>query len=254
MDSTSKEQGRRVSREEVFEAAEALSARGAKPTLEAVRRHLLDTSGRGGSFIDLSPLMKEWRQSRQAKRGPAHADVPAALCQRSSLLLSELWTSAMETASHEFLGRQAAIEAQLKECDAEKDDAIQAAESLRLDLVQQREREDLLREQFDRRIEENNKLESQLQQSAQIIGKLEATLKEVRERLSYVERLYEDERNRLAELTAKLARAEAESDSRGQRLAQAELAASKERAKAENAQLEVVRLQQRLQQTSRLAE
>ena len=82
-----------VTKEQIFSAADQLSAEGRRPTLEAVRQIT------GGSFTTISPALNEWKAQQASAATPLHEAAPQAVTDRLSKVGAEIWAIALELAN-----------------------------------------------------------------------------------------------------------------------------------------------------------
>jgi colicin import membrane protein len=108
-----------ITKEEVFQAAEALAARGVSVTNQAVREHL----GGRGSFSTLAPHLRAWHDGRTAARKEAHTPAPSEVGAGWTRTLDSLWSAALAQARRlahvEHEAQVAATHAALEEAHAE---------------------------------------------------------------------------------------------------------------------------------------
>lgn len=102
--------------EQVFAAADALAARGDRPTQEKVREAL-----GGGSFATIGPALRRWRDAQEESAQLAGVDVPDSVEARGREFLALLWREASSRAQAGHAALQAAV--------AELEGAVEEAES-----------------------------------------------------------------------------------------------------------------------------
>ena len=111
-----------VTREQVFETADALVLEGQNPTILAVRTRL-----GGGSPNTITPLLAEWRalnETRQAKAMPAPPEPVEAV-------MRQVWGTAWKEAQAQLEGEREALSAARKEIESERAEML--AEIARMD-------------------------------------------------------------------------------------------------------------------------
>lgn len=111
-----------VTREQVFEAADALVLEGQAPTVVAVRTKL-----GGGSPNTIAPLLAEWKEAHETKR----ADTLPPLPEPVEGAMRQVWGSAWKGAQEQLEGEREALATARK--DIEKERAEMLAEINRLD-------------------------------------------------------------------------------------------------------------------------
>lgn len=89
--------------EQVHAAADALVAKGEKPTLEAVRQEV-----GGGSYSVLSPALQRWREIR--KPTTQLPPLPENLEGKANSLIRDLWETAQSTAQNQLAEERATLE------------------------------------------------------------------------------------------------------------------------------------------------
>lgn len=112
-----------VTKETVFGAADALTAKGASVTQIAVRDEL-----GGGSFSTISVFLKEWRDAQAPATVAVVESAPAALRERLEALLATAWSEAGAAANARLEAATAAAEASAKTLQRERDDALAFAD------------------------------------------------------------------------------------------------------------------------------
>lgn len=124
-----------ITKEQIFEIANALDAEGHNPTLSAVRKQL-----GGGSFTTISDAMTEWRARKAEKGGLRHEAPPAVVIEQLNALGVEVWTVALELANGRLSGEREALEAARVQLGAEKAEAAELADDLNQELEQEKRR------------------------------------------------------------------------------------------------------------------
>lgn len=106
-------------KEKIIAAASALTSEGIEnPTNDQVRERM-----GGGSLSHISPVMREWRESRKAEIVAA-LDIPADLKKVIETSISQVWTSASRLATATIeTNRQEAV-AVIEAATAERDEAL----------------------------------------------------------------------------------------------------------------------------------
>lgn len=112
-----------VTKETVFTAADALTAKGVNVTQIAVRDEL-----GGGSFSTISVFLKEWKDAHTPTVAAVVESAPAALRERLEALLATAWSEAAAAANARLEAATAAAEASAKTLQRERDDALAFAD------------------------------------------------------------------------------------------------------------------------------
>jgi chromosome segregation ATPase len=118
-----------TTKEQVWGAADELTAEGKNPTLAAVRERL-----GGGSYTDISAAMQIWKANRQAAAAPIREPAPAAVTERLSELGGEIWAIALELANSRLQAEREALEQARQELEASRQEAADLADQLSADL------------------------------------------------------------------------------------------------------------------------
>ena len=132
-----------LSDEQVFAAADALAARGERPTQEKLRQEL-----GGGSFATIGPALRRWRDAQEEAAQLAGVDVPDSVEARGRELLALVWREASSRAQAGHAALQAAVadlEAAVEEAEAEGTRAVATVEK-------ELEEERTARAELDRRV------------------------------------------------------------------------------------------------------
>lgn len=93
--------GKGVTREQVFEAAEALVLEGRNPTVVGVRERL-----GGGSPNTITPLLSAWKAQQQPGPGASQPPVPEPV----ERMLCQVWGAAWKEAQGQLAGEREALE------------------------------------------------------------------------------------------------------------------------------------------------
>jgi hypothetical protein len=111
-----------VTREQVFEAAEALVREGQSPTVVAVRTRL-----GGGSPNTITPLLAEWKGLHETRRAEILPPAPEPV----EAVMRQVWGAAWREAQGQLEGEREALSAARKEMEKERAEML--AEIGRLD-------------------------------------------------------------------------------------------------------------------------
>lgn len=112
--------------EQVFAAADAVEARGERPTQHNVRDEL-----GGGSFATIGPALRRWRQAREDAADLAEVELPDSVEARGRELLALVWREASARAQAGHAALQAAVadlERAVEEAEAEGTRAVATVE------------------------------------------------------------------------------------------------------------------------------
>ena len=120
-----------ASREEIWEAADALTAAGERPTLAAVRKAV-----GGGSFTTISEAMTEWRERRPG--APLREPAPEGIAAQAAELAAVLWAQALALANERLQAERDALDVERAAMERERAEAAELADALSGELDQAR--------------------------------------------------------------------------------------------------------------------
>lgn len=118
-----------ATKEQIWAAADAISAEGGNPTLAAVRAQL-----GGGSYTDISAAMQVWRANQQAAAISVREPAPALIAERLTEFGGELWAVALELANSRLQLEREALEQARLETEAIRREATSLADQLTAEL------------------------------------------------------------------------------------------------------------------------
>jgi chromosome segregation ATPase len=128
--------------DQVFAAADAIAARGDRPTQEKVREEL-----RGGSFATIGPALRRWRDAQEEAVELAGVDVPESVEARGRELLALVWREASNRAQAGHSALQAAVSDLEKAVDEAEAEGTRAVAMVEKELEEER----TARAELDRR-------------------------------------------------------------------------------------------------------
>ena len=108
-----------ITRDDIIQAAEALERDGEKATMASVREFL-----GGGSFATISPVLREWKESRKTTTAVA-LEMPGELKTVAERMETEFWQTASKLANEKLVTVQAESEATVSAAEDERDEALQ---------------------------------------------------------------------------------------------------------------------------------
>jgi colicin import membrane protein len=114
---------RGITREQVFEAAQALTERGESVTIANVRRELGDT----GSFSTIHEALRAWRDQHRPEQPPAISEALDAV----GLALRKVWGAAWGAAQSALSSERESLEAERGRLELEREELL--AEIARLE-------------------------------------------------------------------------------------------------------------------------
>ncbi len=118
-----------ISKQAIFDAADALDAGGQRPTLAALRKAV-----GGGSFTTISEAMKEWWASRALREAPTREPAPAVVGERLGVVADEIWALALQVANERLAGEREAFDAARTQAEQEKVEAVELADAVSAEL------------------------------------------------------------------------------------------------------------------------
>ncbi len=110
-----------VTRDQVFEAADALALEGQTPTVVAVRNRL-----GGGSPNTITPLLAEWKEQHEL----THADALPPLPEQVESAMRQVWGAAWKETQAQLEAEREALSALRKELERERSEMLKEIEHL----------------------------------------------------------------------------------------------------------------------------
>ena len=114
-----------LTRETIWQVADALDAEGIRPTLAGVRKRL-----GSGSFTTIQEAMTEWKSRQQQAAAAIHEPPPEELTERAVALTGEIWKMARAAADLALVGDRQQIEAEQVELRRQVAEAVELADAL----------------------------------------------------------------------------------------------------------------------------
>lgn len=118
-----------ITKEQIFQTADQLTAAGESPTLANVRKAL-----GGGSFTTISDAMNEWKAKQQATHAPIREPAPTAVATRLEELGADIWAVALELANARLTSEREALEATRQQLETAQQEATELADQLSAEL------------------------------------------------------------------------------------------------------------------------
>ncbi len=103
----------------IFSICDELNDKGVKPTLARVREAL-----GGGSFSSIQPLLREWKDQRQASAITHTADTPSELIELAKSMATQIWAKTKAEADLELKAVKKELGEKLASAEEERDDAM----------------------------------------------------------------------------------------------------------------------------------
>ncbi len=147
-----------VTTTDIHAAADALAARGKRPTLAAVRAELGT-----GSFSTIGEAMKSWK-APDSQQAPTVA-APDAVVQRATDLASQVWAIAQEEAEQRMQVERATLEQRQQELEAARTEAMEAADVAVAQLDEVQRQLDLVQAERDALLQQVAVVQAQLAES-----------------------------------------------------------------------------------------
>ncbi len=118
-----------ITKQAIFDAADALDAGGQRPTLAALRKAV-----GGGSFTTISEAMKEYWAVRALREAPVLEPAPAVVGDRLSEVAGEIWALALQVANERLAAEREAFDAARAQAEQEKQEAVELADAVTAEL------------------------------------------------------------------------------------------------------------------------
>lgn len=118
-----------ITKQAIFDAADALDAGGQRPTLAALRKAV-----GGGSFTTISEAMKEYWAVRALRKAPVLEPAPAVVGERLSEVAGEIWALALQVANERLAAEREAFDAARAQAEQEKQEAVELADAVTAEL------------------------------------------------------------------------------------------------------------------------
>jgi chromosome segregation ATPase len=118
-----------ITKEQIFQTADQITAAGESPTLANVRKAL-----GGGSFTTISDAMNEWKAKQQATHAPIREPAPTAVATRLEELGADIWAVALELANARLTSEREALEATRVQLETAQQEATELADQLSAEL------------------------------------------------------------------------------------------------------------------------
>lgn len=115
-----------ITKEQIFEAANAILEEGANPTLSSVRERL----GGTGSFATITRYMQEWRNEQKAPAAPIRELAPEAITERVQQLSTDVWSIALKMANDRLKAEKEALDVARADMEAQVKESLDAADQL----------------------------------------------------------------------------------------------------------------------------
>ncbi|MGZ8941219.1 MAG: DNA-binding protein [Methylobacter sp.] len=173
-----------ISKQDIIEAAEKLLVAGVNPTMQAIRDEL-----GSGSFATISPILREWRDSKQ-QRATVAIDMPGEAKAALERAGADFWRIITSLATERLTKVQEEAEAAISSANADRDEVLREIELLEGEIEQKNaelagvlEAQELTTNTLNRALEEIRGLEISLADKARIEAenvRLQAELAEVR--------------------------------------------------------------------------
>lgn len=133
-----------ITKGDIYAAADALVAEGKNPTLANVRKAL-----GGGSFTTISEGVAAWKKDRRAQPAPLQEPPPAAVADKFSGLLAEVWAAALGLAYARLASEREALASARVELEDERRQAVELAAQVSADLDQANQVRERLASELD---------------------------------------------------------------------------------------------------------
>lgn len=212
-----------ITKEDIYAAADALVSEGKNPTLANVRKAL-----GGGSFTTISEGVAAWKEDRMAQPAPLHEPPPAAVAEKFSGLLAEVWAVALGMANARLASEREALEAARVELEDERRQAAELAAQVSADLDQANQERERLASALDAAVAAGN-------EQSEHLATVTKGLAEAEQRVVLAEQSAKDNAHRADDLARALEAEQANAKALAERADQAQAEAASVRAEASRA-------------------
>ncbi len=210
-----------ITKEDIYAAADALVAEGKNPTLANVRKAL-----GGGSFTTISEGVAAWKDERTAQPAPLQEPPPAAVADKFSGLLAEVWAVALGMANSRLASEREALEAARVELEDKSREAADLAAQVSADLDQANQVRERLASELDAAVAAG------IEQGEQLAA-ITQQLAEAQQRMALAEQSAKDNAHRADDLARALQAEQTNAKVVAERADQAQAEASRLRAELE---------------------
>jgi chromosome segregation ATPase len=209
-----------ITKEDIYAAADALVAEGKNPTLANVRKAL-----GGGSFTTISEGVAAWKDERTAQPAPLQEPPPAAVAEKFSGLLAEVWAVALGMANARLASEREALEAARVELEDKSREAADLAAQVSADLDQANQERERLASALDAAVAAGN-------EQGEHLATITQQLAEAQQRMALAEQSAKDNAHRADDLARALEAEQANAKALAERADQAQAEAANVRAEA----------------------
>lgn len=123
-----------VTMEEIYAAADVITAQGEKPTLARVRKEV-----GGGSFTTISEAMQAWRADRAKADAPQPISMPETVTEAAEQATRSIWEAAIAMAESKLQTEREALAEARKEMEDAQTEAAQMADQMDSEIERLRE-------------------------------------------------------------------------------------------------------------------
>ncbi len=114
-----------ITKDQIYQAADQLTAAGESATMAAVRKLL-----GGGSYTTINEALKEWKAKQQATVTPIREPAPEGISKRLDEVGAEIWAIALELANARLTSEREALEATRQQLETAQQEATELADQL----------------------------------------------------------------------------------------------------------------------------
>lgn len=168
----------KITKEQIFAAAEAIQAEGKNPTLAAVRAAV-----GGGSFTTISEAMTEWKAAQAVSDTPIREPLPPALDEAAARLMFDVWGVAMGMANDRLKSEREALEMARVEHEQAQAETAEMADQLADEIDALRMENESLKQTLEESIQDTIKAREELHAEQIKSSKLQARLDSLEEQI-----------------------------------------------------------------------
>lgn len=187
----------KITKEQIWAAAEELVAAGKSPTLAQVRAVV-----GGGSYTTISEAMTEWKAAQEASEAPIREPLPSVLEEAAARMMMEVWSVSTGLANDRLKAEREALDAARAEHERVQQETAEMADQLAEEIEALRSANEALQETIAAATESETEAKEALQTERLKVTQLQARLDALEESMQELR----SEKDRLVRLTEESAK------------------------------------------------
>lgn len=187
----------KITKEQIWAAAEELVAAGKSPTLAQVR-----SAVGGGSYTTISEAMNEWKAAQEASDAPIREPLPPVLDEAAVRMMAEVWAVATGLANDRLKSEREALDAARVEHERVQAETAEMADQLAEEIEALRSSNEALQETIAAATESETAAKEALHVERLKVTQLQARLEALEESIQELR----SEKDRLVRLTEESAK------------------------------------------------